>query len=221
MRQQNHWKTAEQIDLPVPRRANRINLETVYFGAVLPHLSRAMEPPTLAAKLGTTTHISPLLIKAKRLGLDPEALEHLAVQRGCNYYASGEPRPQIAVPPARFSNVELAIALLNPSLRYDPQSIRLGAAMLSAEGNTPEEIARLSILERSEPLVRYVAEAGRKFEAQNAFWDRLLELLPPARPLRSGVMPHITRFVAMTGFTRRGRETIVQWIRPCACLAHG
>jgi len=42
----------------------------------------------------------------------------------------------------QFSNAELAIALLNPSLPYDPQALRLGAAMLSADGNTPEEIAR-------------------------------------------------------------------------------
>jgi hypothetical protein len=40
----------------------------------------------------------------------------------------------------QFSNAELAIALLNPALRYHPQTMRLGAAMLSAEGNTPEEI---------------------------------------------------------------------------------
>src|SRR5712691_6794919 len=122
-------ETGDGPDTPLFERTNRINLETVYFGSVLPHLSPAMQPPTLAAKLGTTTHISPLLMKANRLGLDAEALEHLAIQRGCNYYDSGELRPQIAVPPARFSNVELAIALLNPSLRYDPQSIRLGAAM--------------------------------------------------------------------------------------------
>ena len=75
----------------------------------------------------------------------------------------------------QFSNEELAIALLNPSLRYDPQTLRLGAAMLGAEENDPEKIARLAKHERCESVVRYVAKAGRRFEPNNArhshcFW---------------------------------------------------
>jgi len=52
-----------------------------------------MNTPTLAKKLGMTTHISGLLIKAKRLGLDAKGLERLAIQRGCDYYHEGEPLP--------------------------------------------------------------------------------------------------------------------------------
>src|SRR6266446_4403374 len=137
-----------------------------------------MNTPTLAKKLGMTTHISGLLIKAKRLGLDAKGLERLAIQRGCDYYHEGEPLPPAIITEEQFSNEELAIALLNPSLRYDPQTLRLGAAMLSAEGNGVEEIARLAIMERCEAVVRYIAEAGRKFEPENSFWIRLLELLP-------------------------------------------
>jgi hypothetical protein len=43
------------------------------------------EAPTLAEKLGTTTHLSPLLQKARRLGLGANDLEQLAIQRGCDY----------------------------------------------------------------------------------------------------------------------------------------
>jgi hypothetical protein len=94
--------------------------------------------------------------------------------------------------------------------------------MLSAGENTPEEIARLAVMERSEAVVRYVAEAGNRFEPQNSFWTRLLDLLPRTPSPKSGVIPHPTRFVAMTGFTRRGPETIIQWIRPVSArLAHG
>jgi len=175
-----------------------------------------MATPTLAAKLGTTTHLSPLLRKAQRLGLTAEALERLAIQRGCDYYNPDEPLPPPAISAEQFSNVELAIALLNPALRYDPQTLRLGAAMLSAEGNRVEEIACLAMMERSEAMVRYIAEAGRKFEPENPFWTRLLELLPVTPPPKSSVVPHPTRFVAMTGFTRRGVETVIQWIRPTA-----
>ena len=41
-----------------------------------------MELLTLAAKLGTTAHLSSLLHRAQRLGLGPRELEILAVQRG-------------------------------------------------------------------------------------------------------------------------------------------
>ena len=182
-----------------------------------------MEMETLAAKLGTTTHLSPLLHKARRLGLGPRELEILAVQRGCDYYHDGSPLPPAAVSLSQFSDEELAMALLNPALRYDPQTLRLGAAMLGAEGNDPQRIARLARMERAEAIVRYVASAGERFEPRNPFWPALLALLPPGPPPKSSVVPHPTRFVAMTGITRRGVETVVEWIRPsrAAAPAHG
>ena len=173
-----------------------------------------MKTPTLAEKLGTTAHISGLLKKAERLGLDAEGLERLAIQRGCDYYHEGDLLPLPSVSHDQLSDEELAIALLNPALRYHPQTLRLGAAMLGAEGNNPETIARLALHERCEPVVRYIAEAGRKFEPQNAFWPRLLLLLPVTPAPKSSVVPHPTRFVAMTGITRRGVETVTEWIRP-------
>jgi hypothetical protein len=141
-----------------------------------------MEPPTLAARLGTTTHLSPLLRKARRLGLGPEELEILAIQRGCDYYHNDEPLPALPITVEQFSNTELAIALVNPALRYHPQTLRLGAAMLSAPGNAVDQIAHLSELERCQAIVGYIAECGRKFEPQNTFWENLLALLPKTRP---------------------------------------
>jgi hypothetical protein len=178
-----------------------------------------MATPTLATKLGTTTHLSALLRKAQRLGLEADGLERLAIQRGCDYYHNGDSLPPAHVSIDEFSNAELAIALLNPALRYHPQTLRLGAAMLSAEGNSADQIARLATMERCEAVVRYVAGAGKKCEPQNSFWTQLLELLPTTSPPKSGVVPHPTRFVAMTGMTRRGVETVVEWIRPNRCGA--
>lgn len=173
-----------------------------------------MEAPTLAEKLGTTSHLPTLLQKARRLGLGPRELEVLAAQRGCRHYSNGtEPANPLATE-EEFSNEELAIALLSPALRYDPHSIRCGAAMLGAEGNDPDRLARLALLERCEQIVRYVAEAGRRFEPDNSFWVRLIEGLPPTPPPLSGVLPHPTRFVAMTGFTRNGPGLVVEWQRP-------
>ena len=93
-----------------------------------PARSGAMEGRMLAAKLGTTTHLSPLR-KAQRLGLDAAGLERLALQRGCDYYHSGEPIPPASVSPGQFTNEELAIALLHPVLPYHPRTLRLGAAI--------------------------------------------------------------------------------------------
>lgn len=181
-----------------------------------------MGTPTLAAKLGTATHLSPLLHKARRLGLGPAELEQLAIERGCDYYSGSRVSPLVRVSAEQFANAELALALLNPALPYHPQTVRLGAAMLSAEGNEPDQIAQLAIMERCERVVRYIAEAGQRFEPHNPFWPRLLQRLPPGAPPKSGVLPHPTRFVAMTGFTRRGLETVVEWIRPTPVEAkHG
>lgn len=175
-----------------------------------------MSASTLAARLGTTAHLSPLLRKARRLGLStPVQLSHLAVQRGCrHYWHEGVPEGELATR-EQFSDEELALALLNVALPFDPQAIRCGAAMVSAEGNEPRRLARLAKLERSEPVLRYVAECGHKFEPENAFWTELLTLLPETPPLPEGALPHPTRFVSMTGYVRGvGPKIVTQWERP-------
>lgn len=188
--------------------------ERIYTVLNLRQLWKQMETPTLAAKLGTTTHLSPLLLKARRLGLGPLELQNLAVQRGCRHYASGTESEGPSVLEGDFSNEELAVALLSTALPYDPHSIRCGAAMLGAQGHDPLRLARMAVLERCVISVRHVAEAGHRFEPENGFWTELLAALPGTPVPPSGVLPHPTRFVAMTGFTRRGRELIVCWQRP-------
>ena len=190
--------------------------KTFYFTADSRQLRAVIETPTLAAKLGTTTHLSPLLRKARRLGLGPRELEILAVQRGCRHYSNGSEPEQPLASESDFSNEELAVALLSTALPYDPHSIRCGAAMLHAQGNDPRRLARMAVMERSVVPVRHVAEAGRHFEPENNFWKELLAALPATPAAKSGVLPHPTRFVAMTGFTRRGPGLIVEWQRPSA-----
>lgn len=185
-----------------------------------------MSKDTLAYRLGTTTHVSPLLMKARRLGLRvPEDLCALAVQRGCRYYAGGgdlttvvhetAPPPTMAdIGTEDFSNEELAMALLSIVLPYSQHRLRVGAAMLGAPGNSALKLARAAIHERCELVVRYIAVCGRRVEPENLFWQELLRRLPELPTPTVDTMPHISRFVAMTGVTRRGRETVMQWIRP-------
>ena len=63
-----------------------------------------MEMETLAAKLGTTTHLSPLLHKARRLGLGPREVEILAVQRRCVHYSDGSEPAEPLATEEEFSN---------------------------------------------------------------------------------------------------------------------
>lgn len=191
-----------------------------------------METETLARKLGTTTHLSPLLMKARRAGLyTPQSLENLAVKRGCRYYDNQGTLNRLAEEPTQyrveqgdredqFGNEELAVALLSIVLPKSQWRLRLGAAMLAAQGNSPARIARLAIQERSEQVVSYIAQCGRQVEPENDFWDKLLAQLPnPTYQPGPDVLPHVTRFVAMTGVTRRGKETVMQWVRPTRAAA--
>ncbi len=188
-----------------------------------------MQSETLAERLGTTAHLSALLMKARRLGLEtPADIERLAVSRGLRYYDShgdsmkGE-RATLIVPESEneegLTNEELAVALLCPSALYSQQRLRMGAAMLASEGNRPESIARLALRERCGTVVRHIACCGREVEPENPFWEKLLGLLPAGQSVpQPDVLPHPTRFVAMTGITRKGVGTLNQWIRPRAPL---
>ena len=177
-------------------------------------MPEALNTVSLAEMLGVRPHLSPLLIKARRLGLAPQDLAVLAVQRGCVHYSSGDEPVVPLATVEQFTNHELAMALLSTAMPYDPHSIRCGAAMLNAEGNEPDRLARLAVMERCVALVRHIAEAGKKFEPENLFWPRLLAALPPSAPVKSGVFPHETRFITMTGFTRRGPGLVTEWQRP-------
>jgi hypothetical protein len=183
----------------------------------MPTLWQAEGMITLARKLGTTTHVSPLLRKARALGLHSISdFEALAVARGCHYYAPEQASDTHIAQPSRevFSDEELAIALLHPCLPYDPQRIRFGAAMAASSRVNASKLAWLARLERTAAVLRQITEAGKKIEPANRFWVDLLALLPSTPDVASGVLPHPTRYVAMTGFTSRGRETVTRWVRP-------
>jgi len=150
-------------------------------------------------------------------------LENLGVARGCWHYRDPNPVSTATVPESEFSNEELALAPPSPSLRYSPHTIRVGAAMLGADGNDAEAIISLAMAENCVAVVRYIANAALRFEPESFFWRQLLDRLPESPPINEGVMPHPTRFVAMTGMPRAGVHSIAVWIRPLRgrTLAHG
>ena len=182
-------------------------------------------PQLLAYRLGTTAHLSPLMHKAKRLGMRaPEDLEHLALARGLRYFGrlphaeNGRATTSDASlpPPEQFSNEELAITLMSPSLPYSLNRLRMAAAMLGAHGISADIILRLARLERCETIVRHIAECASQVEPAHPLWQTLLHRLPVPPSLPPGTLPHPSRFVAMSGLDRTGRNTRAQWIRPSA-----
>ena len=185
---------------------------------------------TLARKLGTTEHHSLLLRKAKKVGLwHTHELIGLAVARGCRHYGGGS-EPLLTAQPSRekFSDEELAIALLSPCLPYSPRALRVGAQMLGSRGNRPSRLALLARRERAETVVRHIAAAGQQTEPDELFWQELLAALPPASPFRSvlptGVLPHPSRFRSETGLTdpsnsATGGGPQVTWLRPYPSFA--
>jgi hypothetical protein len=167
---------------------------------------------SLAKKLGTTTHLSPLLHKLKRLGLSiPSDLEDLAIVRGLDYY--GKVGDLAKSRDVCLSQEELAIALLSPSLPYSLNRLRMAGAILGCENLCVDELVLLSRKERCEAALRHIAEMGHKVEPSNSFWESLLLRIPPSSHVPVDVMPHLTRFVTYSGIDRTGRVRRMQWIR--------
>lgn len=183
-----------------------------------------METDTLARRLGMTAHLSPLQMKARRLGLRGVAdLERLAVQRGCSYYQVLpsdnvlREEPPLRVSRADFSNAELAIALLS----FPPVNLlrqRMGAAMLSAPDVEVAALAALSVAERCGGIVHYIADCGHEVEPENEYWMRLRSELS-THVYEATEMPHPTRFIEMTGVTRGKIGIEKHWVRPIPALA--
>jgi hypothetical protein len=175
---------------------------------------------SLARRLGTTTHVSPLLQKASRLGVrDAGDLEAVARSRGLRYFGesmhqSDRARPMLAEDPALFSNEELAIALINPASPYSFNRIRMAGAVMAAKGVSAETLAHLARQERCEAVVRHIATCGRTAEPSNPLWTSLLDQLPTAPPAATDLLPQLSRFVAMAGLTRQGKQVSMQWVRP-------
>jgi hypothetical protein len=176
---------------------------------------RAAEATTLATRLGTTAHCSLLLHRLRVAGLDtPEKLAAEAVRRGLPYYAPPGPAVPAPVLARAVSAADLAIALLHPSLPWDPQRLRLAAATLATRGLVPAEVAHLAVQERAAGLVRAIADAAATAEPAETFWPELLAALPASPALPTGVLPHYSRFMAITGRARPGTTPQSVWIRP-------
>jgi hypothetical protein len=176
---------------------------------------------SLANLIGTTPHISSLLRKARRLGYaTPDDLQQLAVLRGCSHYRLPDGKSEAIEDCGRdrFSNEELAVALVSAGSDGGAHHIRVAAQLLGAPGLHAALVARLARMERCVPILRYIAEAGiREDEAGADFWKALLQFLPSGQTIVEGRMPHPSRFMSQPGWTPASRpQRRASWLR-----AHG
>lgn len=181
-----------------------------------------MKTPTLAQKLGTTTHWSCLRHEARKYGLHTEKdLIREAVARGCFHFLQADQPPSSQVSEAEWPNEKLALAMLTISNPYDPWLIRAGAMLLSHPANNASQIALHTRHERSETVIRDIALAGRRYEPENVFWEELLRLLPEAPAPQDGVLPHHSRYVSIPGKIGPGKMGKPVWLRPRKLAALG
>ncbi len=158
--------------------------------------------PTLAQTIETTTPVSPLLRKARRIGIrSVDDMIALAASRGCSHYLPGtRPVPALA---DELGDEELTILLIVGENPYEPTAIRCAA-----------KLARLALMEKCERVLAHIARAGIDHDLDGTdFWRDLLNRLhaPPAR--QESALPHWTRFVSMPGIQRSGPAPI-RWLTP-------
>lgn len=171
--------------------------------------------PSLAQTLATTAPVSPLLRKARRLGIHGvDALISLAVSRGCSHYAAGT--PPLRNPPSHesLSDDELTILLMVGENAYEPTAIRCAAQLARSPHIRPSKLARLAVMEKCERVLAHIARAGVEHDREGAsFWHELLARLSPPAPRPEPHLPHWTRFVSMPGRQRTGVAS-TRWLVP-------
>ncbi len=177
--------------------------------------STLSEDDTLAHRLGESRHLSPLRRHASGLGLRDEwDLLNLAVQRGCRHCASIAPERSVTDPGEEIlGQEELVVLLLSGENRFEPFLIRAAAELLRAVPIDRARLAWLARRERATRVLAHIARAGAAHDPEpDDFWSELLTTLGSAAPVAPGVLPHWSRFVALRGVDRAGRQLKSQWI---------
>jgi hypothetical protein len=171
---------------------------------------------TLARKLGDIVHVSPLLRKVCQISGCPEDrvgewLLQCAVSRGASHYQRDFSED---LPPdhPELSDEELAVALCLGRHPYDSTFIRAAAQLLSSPRTDPARLARLAVMERVEPVMRYIATIAARFAPEAQPWSYLLRHLPERLPCPPDALPHWSRFVSQTGVTPFAGGPEIQWL---------
>lgn len=171
--------------------------------------------PSLAQTLGYTTPISPLLRKARRIGLRGIGdFIALAAARGCSHYASARHSVAPPVSTEALGDDELTTLLLIGENPYEPVAIRCAAQLARSPSVDAARLARLAVMEKCERVLAHIARAGLDHDPDGAsFWQALLDRLPRSPARSEPDLPHWSRFVSMPGRQRHGTAP-TRWLIP-------
>ena len=172
---------------------------------------------TLNQSLQSTSHHSLLVRKAAHHGLvDIESLIHVAVSRGCRHYENTVEARNVRDPGREnLSDDELVVLLIHGNYRYEPMAIRCAAQLLKSERIDTRKVAFLSIRERCETALHYIAAQAVKHDLESPdHWSEILDALGDrwGEPLEA-VLPHVSRFMNDPGIYRGVKQT-PKWIQP-------
>jgi len=160
-----------------------------------------MKPQTLAQRPSITAPSSVLLWKVRRLLRDHPAtdardvaswLVELAHSRGFHAIQSRPAALPLAGSQESLSNAELAIALLHPALRDEPQLMRPAAPIISRGGISVALLITLADQESATRILANLAAQALKAAPSQEGWNAIATHLNTAAPLSENVI-HWTR----------------------------
>jgi hypothetical protein len=173
---------------------------------------------TLAERMGTTVHVSPLRFKLEALrrrcplpdgGELEDWLVETANARGARIVVRPEPARGFQPPtPAQLSNEELAVGICQWQCLDRPQMLRLAAQLISRKA---VDARRLCLVARRERVGRVLAELARqalRVEPEHAAWRAIRDAFVSERPLPDSLL-HWTRLAQP--IMRDGRCNAAAW----------
>jgi hypothetical protein len=170
---------------------------------------------TLAQKIKTSTPVSLLLHKARRLGIHSvQDMIGLSITRGCTHYRDAASLPSNPIPRSLLGDDELTILLLVGANEYSPAAVRCAAQLARSTEIRPARLARLARMEKTERVLSHIARAGLTHDPDGqSFWREFLALLPNSPDQPEPHLPHWNRFVSMAGIQRNG-PVEPKWLVP-------
>jgi hypothetical protein len=170
----------------------------------------------LARRLGDAAHVSPLLRQICQLtGCSEdrvcEWLLKSAVQRGASHYGRNF-SSDLPSDHAELSNEEIAVALCLGQHPYNSTFIRAAAQLLSSPQTDAPRLAKLAVMERVEPVLRYIATIAARYAPDAHPWAYLLRELPQRLACPADALPHWSRFVSQTGVTSFAGGPDIKWL---------
>ena len=178
-------------------------------------LKEQAQPLTFARQLGDVPHVSGLLRRiARTSGAGSRVAEWLmkvAVQRGASHYRR-DFDPSLPPDSPLISSEEIGVALCLGELPYSLDHLRVASQLLTSPRVDAEQLSRLAIQERCEPVLLHIAKTAERFALELEPWATVRRSLPPRPVPRTDVLPHWTRLVSYTGISSHGGGPRTDWL---------